>query len=46
MDLIEEALWWAEQGIPVFPTGEDKRPLTRNGHKDASTDPDVVAGDV
>jgi hypothetical protein len=43
MDLIEEALWWAEQGIPVFPTGEDKRPLTRNGHKDASTDPAVVA---
>jgi KaiC/GvpD/RAD55 family RecA-like ATPase len=42
IDLIEEALAWAEQGIPVFPTGEDKRPLTKNGHKDASTDFDTV----
>lgn len=42
IDLIEEALEWAEKGIPVFPTGEDKRPLTKNGHKDASTDFDTV----
>lgn len=42
MDLIEEALFWAEAGVPVFPTGEDKRPLTKNGHKDASTDPDEI----
>ena len=44
MDLIEEALWWAEAGVPVFPTGEDKRPLTRNGHKDASTGEETVRG--
>jgi hypothetical protein len=42
VDIIEEALWWAEAGVPVFPTGDDKRPLTRNGHKNASTDPDLV----
>jgi hypothetical protein len=41
-DLIEAALEWAEAGIPVFPTGEDKRPLTRNGFYDASTDPDTI----
>jgi hypothetical protein len=42
-DLLDAALDWAEAGIPVFPTGEDKRPLTRHGHKDASTDPDTIA---
>lgn len=42
MDLIEEALWWADAGVPVFPTGDDKRPLTRNGHKDASTNEETV----
>jgi hypothetical protein len=41
-DLIEAALEWAKAGIPVFPTGEDKRPLTRNGFYDASTDPDTI----
>ncbi len=25
-DLIEAAIEWAEAGIPVFPTGEDKGP--------------------
>lgn len=41
-DLIEAAIEWAEAGIPVFPTGDDKRPLTQNGFYDASTDPDVI----
>lgn len=38
-DLIEAAIEWAEAGVPVFPTGDDKRPLTENGFYDASTDP-------
>lgn len=42
MKLLEDALDWAAAGVPVFPTGEDKRPLTKNGHKDASTDPDTI----
>jgi hypothetical protein len=42
VDLVEEALWWADAGVPVFPTGDDKRPLTRNGHKNASTDEETV----
>ena len=42
MDIVQEALWWAGAGVPVFPTGDDKRPLTRNGHKDASTHEETV----
>ncbi len=41
-DLIEAAIEWAEAGVPVFPTGDDKRPLTENGFYDASTDPDAI----
>lgn len=41
-NLIEAALDWAELGVPVFPTGDDKRPLTQNGFYDASTDPDRI----
>jgi len=37
-----EALKLARKGIAVFPCGDDKRPLTPNGFKDASTDPDIV----
>lgn len=41
-DLIAAAIEWGEAGIPVFPTGEDKRPLTKNGFYNASTDPDTI----
>jgi bifunctional DNA primase/polymerase-like protein len=36
------ALKLARKGIAVFPCGPDKRPLTPNGFKDATCDPDVV----
>jgi hypothetical protein len=37
-----EALKLAREGIAVFPCGPDKRPLTPNSFKDASTDPDIA----
>ena len=37
-----ETLKLAREGIPVFPCGPDKRPLTPNGFKGASTDPDIA----
>lgn len=40
--LIEGALYWAAHGVPVFPCKADKRPLTKNGFKDAVTDPEAV----
>jgi len=40
--LLEGALEWAEMGIPVFPCGAGKQPLTKNGFKDAVTDPAAV----
>ena len=42
VDLLDAALEWAEHGVPVFPTGDDKRPLTKNGFFDASTDPTEI----
>lgn len=41
--LLETALFWAEQGVPVFPCGADKAPLTKKGFMDAVTDPQAVA---
>lgn len=41
-ELIDAALEWAEAGVPVFPTNKDKRPITANGHLDASTDPGSI----
>lgn len=37
MKLMSEALRYASASIPVFPVSVDKRPLTRNGFKDATT---------
>ncbi len=41
-DIVKAALEWAKKGVPVFPCGQNKAPLTANGHKDATTDPDQV----
>jgi hypothetical protein len=37
------ALAYASAGHPVFPCKPDKRPFTKNGFKDATTDPQKVA---
>lgn len=37
-DMREAATWYAKRGWPVFPVGSHKRPLVKNGFKDASTD--------
>lgn len=41
-ELTREALRWAEDGVPVFPCGANKAPLTQNGFYDATTDPTQV----
>ena len=41
-DLIAKAIEWAEAGIPVFPCGDNKAPLTENGFYDAESDPTKV----
>jgi len=40
--MVEHALAYAERGWPVFPCNLNKHPLTRNGFKDASTDPTQI----
>ena len=37
-----DALSMAAAGLPVFPCGEDKTPLTQHGFKDATTDAFVI----
>lgn len=41
--LLEAALWYAEQGMPVFPCRPgDKTPATAHGFKDATTDSEQI----
>lgn len=41
--LIDSALNYAKKGLAVFPLiPKDKKPLTANGFKDATTDPDKI----
>lgn len=42
MSLLDAAVVWARAGKPVFPVGADKRPLTRHGLLDATTDVDRI----
>ena len=42
MSTVTEALKLAGRDVAVFPCGADKRPLTKNGFKDASVDPAQV----
>lgn len=41
--LLEAALLWADAGVPVFPCGMNKRPLTTNGFHDATLDPKLIS---
>ena len=36
--ILRAALQWAKRGVPVFPCGSNKAPMTENGHLNASTD--------
>jgi hypothetical protein len=41
--IVNAPLEYAAHGLPVFPCKRtDKRPLTKNGFKDATTDPDQI----
>ena len=35
---LEKLNWYVKRGWPLFPCGPDKKPLTKNGFKDASLD--------
>ncbi|MDX6727008.1 MAG: hypothetical protein QOK49_1813 [Baekduia sp.] len=41
-NMLEAALAHAGQGYPVFPVAADKRPLTKHGLNDASTEPEQL----
>ena len=40
--MLESALYAASKGKPVFPCGTDKKPLTKNGFKAATTDVETI----
>ena len=41
--IVDAAIQWAKRGVPVFPCStDDKSPLTKNGHLDATTDVEKV----
>ncbi|MGF1553436.1 MAG: bifunctional DNA primase/polymerase, partial [Paracoccaceae bacterium] len=40
--MLDLALAYAAKGYRVFPCGQDKRPLTPHGFKDASAAPDTI----
>lgn len=42
MTLLRYALAYASSGKPVFPCHLNKKPMTANGFKDATTDPDII----
>lgn len=39
---LEKLNWYVKRGWPIFPCGPDKKPLTKNGFKDASLDPEKI----
>src|SRR3954454_8599027 len=41
-NMLDEALAYAEAGLPIFPCNPDKSPATAQGLKDASTDPEQI----
>jgi len=41
--MLAAALNYARRGLPVFPVKPDKKPFTKHGFKDASTDADQIS---
>lgn len=42
-DKIKKLEWYVNHGWPLFPCGPDKKPLTKNGFKDASLDLEKIS---